>query len=89
MKNLVIIQEWFDLYQSIKAKYGILDKNTYNIDENSYIIGIAGSFQMIFSKYKKQAFIKEAINRKWKFLMETISISGWRLTLFVIFKGKK
>lgn len=46
-QNQDIIQEWFNLYQSIKAKYGILDKNMYNIDDNSYI---ARSSKVVFSK---------------------------------------
>ena len=52
-----IIQDWFNLYQFTKAKHGIPNKNMYNIYENGYIIGIAGSSKVVFSKYQKQAFI--------------------------------
>ena len=52
-----IIQEWFDLYQSIKDKYGKLDED---MDENGYMMGIAGASKVMFSKYQKQAFIKQA-----------------------------
>ena len=63
-QNQDIIQDWFSLYQSIKAEYGILDEDTYNMDENWYIIGIAGSSKVVFSKYQKQAFMNQAGNRE-------------------------
>ncbi len=53
-----IIQQWFDLYRSIKAEYRVLDKNTYNMDENEYMLGVGGSSKVVFSKYQKQAFTK-------------------------------
>lgn len=33
----VIIQQWFDFYPSIKAEYGILDEDTYNMNEKMVI----------------------------------------------------
>jgi hypothetical protein len=35
-----VIQGWFKLVENTKAKYGILDEDTYNFDESSFIIGI-------------------------------------------------
>ncbi len=43
----------------MKAEYGILDGDTYNVDENGYMMGIADSPKVVFSKYQKQAFINE------------------------------
>ena len=34
-----VIQGWFSLVENIKAKYSILDDNTYNFDEAGFIIG--------------------------------------------------
>ena len=34
-----VIQPWFTLVQSTKAKYGIIDKDTYNFDETGFQIG--------------------------------------------------
>ena len=64
------------MYYFIKAKHGILDKNMYNMDENGYIIGEARSSKVIFSKYQKQAFINQAVNREWASLIEVISMTG-------------
>ena len=33
------IQEWFTLVANIKAKYGILDDDTYNFDETGFMMG--------------------------------------------------
>jgi len=38
-----IISEWFALVYNIKAKYGILDEDTYNFDETGLMIGIITS----------------------------------------------
>ncbi len=53
-QNEDIIQDWFNLYRFIKAEHGILNEDTYNMDENGYIIGIASSSKVIFSKYQKK-----------------------------------
>ncbi len=50
---------------------------------------MGGSSKVVFSKYQKQAFIKQAGNREWASLIEVVGTSGRRLPLFVIFKGKK
>ncbi len=63
-QNRDSIREWFDLYLSIKAQHGILDEDTYNMDENGYMMGITGSSKVAFSKYQKQAFINQAGNRE-------------------------
>ena len=61
----------------------------YNMDKNRYMMGIARSSKVVFSKYQKQAFIIQAGNRECASLIEAIGITGRRLTLFVILKGKK
>ncbi len=62
-QNRNSIQEWFNFYLSINAQYNILNKNIYNMDENSYIMGISRSSKLVFSKYQKQAFINQVGNR--------------------------
>ena len=57
-QNQVIVQDWFNLYWSIKAEYSILDEDTYNMDK----MGIAGSSKVVFSKYQKQVSVIEAIS---------------------------
>ena len=35
-----VIGEWFALVRNVKAKYGILDDDTYNFDEAGFMMGI-------------------------------------------------
>ena len=35
-----VIQGWFQLVENTKAKYSILDKDTYNFDESGFIMGV-------------------------------------------------
>ena len=71
-QNRDIIQDWFELYKFIKAKYSIFDENIYNMDENGYMMGIAGSSKVVFSKYQKQEFVNQAGNQEWVSLIEAI-----------------
>ena len=64
VQNRDSIQQCLDLYWFIKAKHSILDEDTYNINENRYVIGIAGSSKVVFSKYQKQTFTNQAGNRE-------------------------
>jgi hypothetical protein len=34
-----LILPWFELVQSVKAKYSILDEDTWNFDETGFLIG--------------------------------------------------
>ena len=88
-QNRDIIQDWFNLYRSIKAEYGIFDEDTYNMDKNGYMMGITESSKVVFSKYQKQAFMNQARNRKWASFIEAISTNDRQLPLFVILNCKK
>ena len=35
--NPEVIEPWFDLVRNVKAKYGILDEDTYNFDETGFM----------------------------------------------------
>ena len=83
-----VIQDWFVLYASIKEKYGILDEDTYNMEEKKCMMKVAGSAKVVISKYEKQAFVKQCGNREWASLIESIGLRR-RLPMWCIFKGKK
>ncbi len=88
-QNRDIIEDWFNLYQSMNAEYGILDEDIYNMDKNGYIMGITGNSKVVISKYQKQVFMNQVENREWVSLIKAIGTTGRRLPLFVILKGKK
>ena len=49
------IREWFDLVQNVKAKYGILDNDTYNFDETGFMIGVIHVGMVITSSDGRKA----------------------------------
>lgn len=75
-KDLKVIQDWFALYASVKAKFGILDEDTYNMNKKSFMMGIARSAKVVFSKYEKKAFVKQCGNKKWALLIEAIGLQS-------------
>ena len=83
-----VIQKWFTLYASVKAQYSILDEDTYNMDEKRFLIGVAESTKVVFSKHEKQAFVKQCGNRDWASLIEAVG-NRRRLPMWCIFKEKK
>ena len=77
-----VFQRWFDLYHSLKIRYGILDEDTYNMDKKGFMMEVAGSVKVIISKYEKQAFVTQSGNQEWVSLIEVISAgSGQKLPL--------
>ena len=56
------------------------------MDKNRYMMDIAGSSKVVFSKYQKQAFMNQARNREWASFIEAIGIIGQRLPIFIILK---
>lgn len=59
------------------------------MDENEYMIGIAESSQVVFSKYQKPVLVNLAKNQEWVSFIEAISTIAQQLLLFVILKSKK
>ena len=48
-----IIRGWFRLVQTVKAKYGILDEDTYNFDESGYIMGVISTGVLVTGSEKR------------------------------------
>ena len=51
--SLAVISPWFDLVCNVKAKYGILDKDTYNFDKTGFQIGIGGSVKVVTASERR------------------------------------
>ena len=52
-----VISPWFELVKNMKAKYGILDEDTYNFDETGFMMGIIKG-QMVFTGTEKRSNLK-------------------------------
>jgi RecB family endonuclease NucS len=44
-----VIEGWFRLVQNMKAKYGILDEDTYNFDETGFTMGMISTGAVVMA----------------------------------------
>jgi len=82
------IREWFNLIRNIKAKHRILDNDTYNFDETSFIIGVIHVGIVIISSDGRKAKLAQPSNRKWVIVIRAVSAQGWALPPFIILAAK-
>lgn len=59
------------------------------MDENGYMMDIAESSKIVFSKYQKQAFMNQTRNWEWASFIKAICTNIRWLLLFVILNGKR
>jgi hypothetical protein len=73
----------------MKAKYSIADKDMYNFNESSFLIGKILSQLVVtgLEKPRKQKKLQPS-DRKWVTLVQGVSATGKRIPLFLIFAGK-
>ncbi|KAF1994311.1 CENP-B protein, partial [Amniculicola lignicola CBS 123094] len=66
---------------------GIQPRDTYNMDETGYQIGVASN-QYVYTQRGQQVFIPNANNRELVTLVECISTNGASITPIVIVKAQ-
>jgi len=87
--NPAIISPWFDLVRNVKAKYGILDEDTYNFDETGFQIGVGGSVKVVTaSERRTKPLGVQPGDREWITLIAGINAMGWSIPPFLILKAK-
>jgi hypothetical protein len=84
-----VIEPWFSLVQSVKAKYGILDEDTWNFDESGFLMGKITS-QLVVTGSDKPGKAKKLQpgDREWTTLIQAVGATGKRIPPFIIFAGK-
>lgn len=84
-----VIQPWFALVQSMKAKYGISDEDTYNFDESGFLMGKISSQLVVTGSEKpgKQKKLQPG-DREWVTLVQGVGATGRVIPPFIIFAGK-
>jgi len=82
---------YFDLLHSKMREYDVDARNTYNMDEKGFFIGITNRTKRVFSKALwASGEIKAAIqdgNREWVTLLACVCASGEVLPPAIIYKG--
>jgi hypothetical protein len=87
--NPAVISPWFDLVRNVKAKYGILDEDTYNFDETGFQIGVGGSVKVVTASERRLKPIGvQPGDREWITLIACINAMGWSIPPFFILKAK-
>jgi hypothetical protein len=87
--DTAIISPWFDLVRNVKAKYGILDQNTYNFNETGFQIGVGGSVKVLTASERRLAPLSiQSGDREWITLIACINAMGWSIPPFFILKAK-
>ena len=87
--DTAIISPWFDLVRNVKAKYGILDQDTYNFDETGFQIGVGGSVKVVTASERRRAPLSvQPGDREWITLIACINAMGWSIPPFFILKAK-
>jgi hypothetical protein len=84
-----VISPWFNLVRNVKAKYGILDKDTYNFDETGFQMGVGGSVKVVTASERRiKPLGVQPGDREWVTLIAGINAMGWSIPPFFILKAK-
>jgi hypothetical protein len=87
--NPAVISPWFNLVRNVKAKYGILDEDTYNFDETGFQMGIGGSVKVVTASERRlKPLGVQPGDCEWATLIAGINAIGWSILPFFIFKAK-
>ena len=83
-----VVQGWFSLVANIKAKYSILDDDTYNFDETGFMMGQISTGAVVTASDRpgrpKQV---QPGNREWTTVIQGVNATGWAIPPFVIFQA--
>jgi len=80
-----LIGGWFTLVRNTKAKYGILDDDTYNFDETGFIMGMTFAGMVVtISDGRTRAKLAQPGNREWSTVIQGVNALGWAIPPFII-----
>jgi DDE superfamily endonuclease/helix-turn-helix, Psq domain len=82
-----IFEEYFELYNSLRQKYNILDQDLYNMDEKGFLMGAIQRSHVVIPVHEREAFLRQDGSREWISVVETISANGEYLPSWIIFKA--
>jgi hypothetical protein len=84
-----VVNAWFRLVCNIKAKYGILDDDTYNFDETGFQMGMLSSAKVVTSSERHgRPRTKQPGNREFVTVIQGVCATGWVLPSYVVVKGR-
>src|SRR5208282_180967 len=84
-----IISRWFDLVTAVRTQYGILDNDSYNMDEKGCMKGVGDNTKVIVRRSEIEAFCPQPGNREWVSIIECINAINFVLPPFITFEGQR
>ncbi len=85
----IVIRGWFDLVRNVKAKYGILDDDTYNFDESGFAMGVISTSKVVTRADRKgRPRTLQPGNREWVTVVHGINSQGWEIPPLIILAAK-
>jgi hypothetical protein len=88
-ENPEVTQGWFRLVENTKAKYGILDKDTYNFNNSSFMMCVISTGAVVTGSERcGRPNIVQQSDRELASIVASINAMGWASPLFVVFQGK-
>ncbi len=79
------VNERFALVRNTKAKYGILDEDTYNFDETGFMMGVIFPGMVVTtSEGRGKAKLAQPGNREWATVIQAVCAGGWAVPPFII-----
>jgi hypothetical protein len=88
-KDPEVIRGWFKLVENTKAKYSILDEDTYFFDKSAFMMGmiLTGAVVTGSERRGRPKSIQQG-NQEWTTVIEGVNATGWAMPRFIIFQGK-
>jgi len=84
-----IIEPWFNIVRNLKAKYGILDEDTWNFDETGFQMGVIMTSKVVTRTERKgRPKTKQPGNQEWVSVVHGINAQGWAIPPLIILKGQ-
>ena len=87
--DIGVISPWFDRVQNAKAKYGILDEDTYNFDETGFTMDIGNRVKVVTaSERRTQPIGVQQGDREWVTFIAAVNALGRAISPYFVFKAK-
>jgi hypothetical protein len=83
-----VLEAWFDAYNKVVQKEGIMQENTYNMDESGFSIGTMESTRIILDSTLRTKHQAHPGRQEWVSMVECICGDGTTIPPLAIFKGK-
>jgi hypothetical protein len=87
--NETLVNGFYDILESVIAKYHIPPENIYNMDEKGVQLGVGKKARVLVDRDQKTVHQVEDGNREMVTIIETLCADGTVLRPSVIFKGKQ